>query len=54
MFLEKEKQLKELIAIYRPDQQQAVLAGMATAMLTNDQADEMISMLEKWIEEKNA
>lgn len=53
MYLEKEKELKNLISIYRPDQQDAVLIGMATAMLTNEQADTMISYLEKWIEEKN-
>jgi basic membrane lipoprotein Med (substrate-binding protein (PBP1-ABC) superfamily) len=54
MYLEKEKELKNLISIYRPDQQDAVLIGMATAMLTNEQADTMISYLEKWIGEKNA
>jgi hypothetical protein len=53
MFLEKEKQLKELISVYRPDQQDSAFIGMATAMLTNEQADTMISYLQKWIGEKN-
>ena len=52
MFLEKEKEIEELISIYRPDQQNAALLGIALAMLTNDQADEIISMLKKWIGEK--
>ena len=54
MNLEKQKELKEFISIYRPDQQDATLIGMATAMLTNEQADTMISYLQKWIGEKNA
>jgi hypothetical protein len=53
MKLEKEKQIKELISAYNPEQQEATFIGMVTAMLTNEQADAMISYLEKWIGEKN-
>jgi urease accessory protein UreF len=53
MDLEKSKEIEKLISIYRPDAQMPTFIGMASAMLTNEQADTMISYLEKWIEEKN-
>ena len=58
MNLEKQNQIEELIKLYRPEAdltiRNASFLGMATAMLTNEQADTMISYLEKWIEVKNA
>ena len=54
MNLEKEKQIKELVAIHNPNYPDSAFLGMATAMLTNEQADIMISYLQKWIGEKNA
>lgn len=53
MDLEKSKQIEKLVAIYRPNAQDATIIGMSYAMLSNEQADTMISYLEKWIEEKN-
>lgn len=56
MNLEKQKEIENLISIYHPKEnnsmQNARFLGMAIAMLTNEQADTMISYLEKWIEEK--
>lgn len=56
MNLEKQNKIEELIKLYRPEAnlaiQNASFLGMATAMLTNEQADTMISYLEKWIGEK--
>ena len=57
MNLEKQNKIEELIKLYRPEAnlaiQNASFLGMATAMLTNEQADTMISYLEKWIGEKS-
>mgnify|MGYP000588436418 CR=1 FL=1 len=56
MNLEKQNQIEELVKLYRPEAdstiQNASFLGMAIAMLTNEQADTMISYLEKWIGEK--
>jgi hypothetical protein len=58
MNLEKEKEIKKLISIQHPNENQELLyarfLGMSISMLTNEQADTMISYLEKWIGEKNA
>lgn len=56
MNVEKTNQIRNLISVYRPTEnssfQDARFLGMAIAMLTNEQADEMISYLEKWISEE--
>lgn len=58
MNLEKEKEIQKLISIQHPNESQELLyarfLGMAVSMLTDEQADRMISILEKWIGEKNA
>jgi hypothetical protein len=54
MNLEKQKEIQELVAIYYPNNTDSALIGMCQAMLTDEQADTMISYLEKWIGEKNA
>lgn len=55
MNLEKQKQIKELLSIYRPTKNQnlqdAYFLGMCQAMLTDEQGDTMISYLELWIAE---
>lgn len=55
MNLEKQNQIKELISIYHPNEnlqmQNAYFLGMAQAMLTDEQGDYLISILEKWIAE---
>ena len=53
MNMEKSKEIEALISIYRPNQINAVFVGMASAMLTDEQADEMIRILNKWIGEEN-
>lgn len=52
MKLEKQDIIKELVAIHSPNYPESALIGMALAMLTDEQADTMISYLEKWIGEK--
>jgi len=56
MNLEKQKQIDYLMKIYHSDEndrtRKARLLGMCQAMLTDEQADTMISYLQKWIEEK--
>lgn len=57
MKLQLEKQIKELLKVRYPNERQEILdarfLGMAQAMLTDEQAETMISYLEKWIGEKN-
>lgn len=56
MTLEKQKQIEELMNVYQPndshDLRNARLLGMCQAMLTDEQADIMMSYIQKWIEEK--
>lgn len=56
MNLEKQKTIDELLKIYHSDEDErtrrARLLGMCQAMLTDEQADTMISYLQKWIGEK--
>lgn len=54
MNLEKQKEIETLISTYRPNHKDATFLGMCQAMLTDEQADTMISYLQKWIGEKNA
>jgi hypothetical protein len=52
MNLEKQKELQELVATYYPTHTESAFLGMCQAMLTDEQADTMISYLQKWIGEK--
>jgi hypothetical protein len=56
MRLEKQKQIEDLLKVYQPsdnyENRNARMLGMAIAMLTDEQADTMVSYLEKWIGEK--
>ena len=56
MNLEKQKQISDLLKVCYPNEKQNVLDarffGMCQAMLTDEQADIMMSYIQKWIEEK--
>jgi hypothetical protein len=56
MRLEKQKQIEDLLKVYEPNETYAIrsakMLGMALAILTDEQAETMISYLQKWIEEK--
>lgn len=55
MKLQLEKQIKELLKERYPSEREEILnarfLGMAQAMLTDEQAETMISYIQKWIEE---
>jgi hypothetical protein len=56
MNLEKQNQIKDLLKVCYSNEKEIVLDarffGMCQAMLTDEQADTMISYIQKWIEEK--
>lgn len=56
MNFEQQKQIEDLMKVLHPNDDlnntNARLLGMCKAMLTDEQADKMISYIQKWIEEK--
>lgn len=56
MKLETQKQIQELLKVRYPNERQAILdarfLGMCQAMLTDEQAETMVSYIQKWIEEE--
>ena len=56
MNLEKQKEIESLMKVYHPSDDfsttNARILGMCQAMLTDEQADTMISYIQRWIGEK--
>ncbi len=54
MQMEISKEIQRLAKDYRGEKMaDAVIVGMAFAILSDTQGDEMVSYLKKWIEENN-
>lgn len=55
MKLETQKQIKELLKERYPSEREEIInarfLGMCQAMLTDEQAETMVSYIQKWIEE---
>lgn len=55
MKLETQKQIQELLKVRYPNERDEILSarflGMCQAMLTDEQAETMVSYIQKWIEE---
>lgn len=56
MKLELQNEIRDLLTIYKPEENQgfqnARFLGMAQAMLTDEQGEQMVSYLQKWIQEE--
>lgn len=55
MKLETQKQIQELLKVRYPNDRDEIISarflGMCQAMLTDEQAETMVSYIQKWIEE---